>query len=199
MKSHLILLFILLLGPAGWDFAARTQQASSPAGWQELELTVSFGETRRQFTLPGKFLESPRNSPANPPSLLLKCGPPRRPGGTPRFRVGAVVVGVPLKIHMVEPPERKGGTSYYPEVTVSYRLDDGKPIDDEWPPRYDKISAEFDKPIFKKMLRAHTILITLPDNDGREIRMQFDMPDAAAGPLTSAKVAEACGVADFKK
>jgi hypothetical protein len=197
MKSHLIL--ILLLSSTGLTLAARTQQAPSPKGWQESAPTDSFGESRRQFTLAGKFLDPPQSNPANPPSLLLKCAPDRRSVGKGRFRVGAVVVGVPLKIQMVEPPERKGGISYYPEVSVSYRLDEGKPVDDNWPPRFDKTSAEFDKPIFKKMLRTHTILITLSDNDDRQVRMQFDMPDSAASPLTSAQVAEACGVSDFKK
>lgn len=201
---------IVLLGSAGLNLAPPAQQPATPQGWQELQPADSFGETRRQFTLGGKFLPplpanpaadlagNPANSP-NPPALLLKCAPSRRSPGKMRFRVGAVVVGVPLDIHMVEPPERKGGISYYPEVSVSYRLDDGKPVKDEWPPRYDKVSVEFDKPTFKRILRAHNFLITLPDKDGHEIRIQFDMPDSSAGPLTSEQVAEACGVPDFKK
>jgi hypothetical protein len=201
---------IALLGSAGLNLAPRAQQPAAPQGWQELQPADSFGESRRQFTLAGKFLppfpanpaanleDNPANSPT-PPALLLKCAPSRRYPGKMRFRVGAVVVGVPLDIHMVEPPERKGGISYYPEVSVSYRLDEGKPFKDEWPPRYDKVSVEFDKPTFKKILRAHNFLITVPDKDGHELRIQFDMPDSSAGPLTTAQVAEACGVPDLKK
>jgi hypothetical protein len=177
----------------------------APQSWQELQPTDSFGESRRQFTFAGKFLPpfppnlaanpagDPANSP-NPPALLLKCAPSQRSPGKTIFRVGAVVVGVPLQIKMVEPPERKGGISYYPEVSVSYRLDEGKPVKDDWPPRYDKVSVEFDKQTFKKILRAHNFLIALADKDGHELRIQFDMPDSSAGPLTSAQVAEACGI-----
>jgi hypothetical protein len=192
MKSHLLL--IVLLGLAGLDLAARTQQSTPPQGWQESIPNDPVGESRRQFTLAGKFLPPLPGNGANPPSLLLKCAANRRSGGKAKFRVGAVVVGLPLKIHWVEPQERKGGTSYFPEVAVSYRLDEGKSVDDDWPPRSDKSSAEFDKPIFSKMLHTKTILITMADKDDRQIRLQFDIPDSSAGPLTSAQVAEACGV-----
>lgn len=223
MKIQLTL--IVLLGFAGLNLGPRARQAAPQQGWQQLQPIDSFGESRRQFAYAGKFLPPlPTNLPANvagnpatnpasapnPPALLLKCAPSRRSPGKMRFRVGAVVVGVPLKIHMVEPPERKGGTSYFPEVSVSYRLDEGKAVEDDWPPRYDKVSLEFDKPTFKKILRAHTFLITLHDQDGQELRIQFDMPDLSApvapasanvpsAPLTSTQVAEACGIDDLEK
>jgi len=226
----LCVLLLVILGPAAFNRSARGQQANpmlqaptasieAPAsGWQEVKSTDWVKEPRRQFTLAGKFLSPiPANvagTLASPPVLLLKCAVPRRSGGEGKFRVGAVVVGALVKIHMVEPPEIKAGVSYYPEVSVSYRLDDGKPVDDDWPPRYDKTSAEFDKTIFKKMLRAHTMLITLHDKDDSELRMQFDLPEssgATAAPLattapaaalpaarTPAQVAEACGIDDLK-
>jgi hypothetical protein len=225
MKFYVLLLLVLSF--AGFAGAVRAQQAAStkPApqaapqqGWQEVVSTDWVKEPRRQFTLAGKFLAPlPANvagTLANPPVLLLKCAVPRHSGGEGKFRVGAVVVGALVKVHMVEPEEIKGGVSYYPEVSVSYRLDDGKPVDDDWPPRYDKTSAEFDKPIFKKLLRAHTILITLHDKNDSELRMQFDMPEistAPAAPLataaatalpaarTSIQVAEACGIDEHQK
>jgi hypothetical protein len=198
--------------------AAPAQPVASPDGWQEVKSTDWVKEPRRQFTLAGKFLApvpaNPAGTLADPPVLLLKCAVPRRSGGEGKFRVGAVVVGALVRIHMVEPEEIKAGVSYYPEVSVSYRLDDGKPVDDDWPPRYDKTSAEFDKTIFKKMLRAHTMLITLHDKDDHELRIQFDLPEssgAIAAPLataapaaalpaprTPAQVAEACGIDDLK-
>ena len=198
--------------------AAPAQPVASPDGWQEVKSTDWVKEPRRQFTLAGKFLApvpaNPAGTLADPPVLLLKCAVPRRSGGEGKFRVGAVVVGALVRIHMVEPEEIKAGVSYYPEVSVSYRLDDGKPVDDDWPPRYDKTSAEFDKTIFKKMLRAHTMLITLHDKNDSELRIQFDLPEssgAIAAPLataapagalpaprTSAQVAEACGIDDLK-
>jgi hypothetical protein len=197
MKSHLLL--IVLLGSAGLDFAAQAQQAAPLHGWQESVANAPVGESHREFSLAGRFLAPLQGNPANPPALLLKCTPDQRSGGEGRFRVGVVVVGVPLKIHYVEPPERKGGISYYPEVSVTYRLDEGKPVKDDWPPRFDKSSVEFEKSDFKNMLRVKTILIALADKDDRQVLMQFDMPDSAATPLTSAQVAEACGVHDLKK
>jgi hypothetical protein len=214
MKRYL-LLFLVLVSSA-FNRPARAQQTASPSGWQEVKSTDWVKEPRRQFTLAGKFLAPvPANAAgalANPPVLLLKCAVPRRSGGEGKFRVGAVVVGALVKVHMVEPEEIKAGVSYYPEVSVSYRLDDGKPVDDDWPPRYDKTSAEFDKPIFKKILRAHTMLITLNDKDDHELRMQFDLPESSAAtgaPLataaalpaarTPAQVAEACGIDEREK
>ena len=197
MKSRLMV--ILALGSAGLALAGRTQHAASLPGWQESQPNDLGGESRRQFTLAGKFLAPPQGDAANPPSLLLKCAPYQRPGGSGKFRVGAVVVGVPLKIRYVEVLERKVGLSYLPEVAVSYRLDEGKLVNDDWPPRYDKSSVEFEKGDFKKMLHSKTILITLPDKDDHQIRMQFDMPDSAGASLTPAQVAEACGIHDLKK
>jgi hypothetical protein len=197
MKAQLVLIF--LLGLAGSYFAVRTQQTATIQGWQESKSNDPVDEPRRQFRLPGKFLAPLEGNPTSPPSLLLKCTPDDRSDGKGRFRVGVVVVGVPLKIHLVEIEERKTGISYYPEVSVSYRLDEGKPVNDDWPPRFDKSSVEFDKADFKKMLHTHTILITVPDKEGRPIVMQFDMPDSSAGPLPTEQVAEACGIHDLKK
>jgi hypothetical protein len=220
MKLYLSFLLVLVSGvfnrPTRAPQATPKQQvspaqiAAPPSGWEEVKSSDWVKEPRRQFTLAGKFLApapaNPAGTLASPPVLLLKCAVPRRSGGEGKFRVGAVVVGALVKIHMVEAQEIKAGVSYYPEVSVSYRLDDGKPVDDNWPPRYDKTSAEFDKPIFKKMLRAHTMLITLHDKDDSELRMQFDLPESSSAaataalpaPRTSAQVAEACGIDDLK-
>jgi hypothetical protein len=197
MKSHLVL--FLLLSSTALVLWARTQQAVPNQSWQESKPNDPVDQPRRQFSLVGKFLAPlPRNS-ANPPTLLLSCLPDERTAGKGRFRVGAVVVGLPLKIHLVEIQERKTGISYYPEVSVSYRLDDGKPMNDEWPPRFDNSSVEFEKSEFKKMLRAHAVMITLPDKEGREVILQFNVPDTSTGLLTTAQVAEACGIHDLKK
>jgi hypothetical protein len=219
-KTYFILFLILV--SAALSLPARTQQPASaqpsvsPHGWEEVKSTDWVKEPRRQFALAGKFLApAPAGTLASPPILLLKCAVPRRSGGEGKFRVGAVVVGALVKVHMVEPEEIKAGVSYYPEVSVSYRLDDGKPVDDDWPPRYDKTSAEFDKTIFKKMLHAHTMLITLHDKNDSELRMQFDLPEPSAAtgapldtvaaaaalpaPRTPAQVAEACGIDDHER
>jgi hypothetical protein len=180
------------------DLAAQTQQAVPLHGWQESKPNDPVDEPRRQFSLAGKFLAPLQGHPASPPTLLLKCAPDQRSDGKGKFRVGVVVVGLPLKIHLVEIAERKTGISYYPEVSVSYRLDEGKLVNDDWPPRFDKSSVEFEKSDFKKMLRARTILITLADKDDRQVLMQFDMPDSDDAPLTAAQVAEACGIHDLK-
>lgn len=215
MKLYLSFLLVLVSGV--FNRPAHVPQATPPSGWQEVKSTDWVKEPRRQFTLAGKFLAPApsklEGDPASLPALLLKCRVNRRSGGEGKFRVGAVVIGTLPKIHMVEAQEIKAGVSYYPEVSVSYRLDDGKPVDDDWPPRYDKTSAEFDKTIFKKMLRAHSVLITLHDKNDSELRMQFDMPELFAAPAASpatapaaalpaartpTQVAEACGIDDLK-
>jgi hypothetical protein len=215
MKRYPLLFLVLVSGV--FNRPTRAPQVAPQSGWQEVKSTDWVKEPRRQFTLAGKFLApvpaNPAGALANPPVLLLKCAVNRHGGAEGKFRVGALVVGALVKVHMVEPQEIKAGVSYYPEVSVSYRVDDGKPVDDDWPPRYDKTSAEFDKPIFKKMLGAHTLLITLHDKNDSELRIQFDMPEISAAKAvtaapvtamnlpaarTSAQVAEACGIDDFK-
>jgi hypothetical protein len=96
-----------------------------------------------------------------------------------KFVRGTLVVGDPLKIDWVE-PEEIHGISYFPKVSVLYRLNDAKEEKEDWTPSADKASASFPKGSLEKMLRAHTVEITADDKSGSQVVMQFDMPDAAA-------------------
>jgi hypothetical protein len=145
--------------------------------------------TYTRFTLTGKFLKRPAGDVSNPPSLAVDCG--RGRGSAGKFIEGNLLVGVPLKIHYVEPTEIHG-TSYFPKVFVKLRVDDStKSEKRNWTPGKDKTSAVFAKYSIKKILRAHTVEITTEDENGSEVSVQFDVPD-------SKSVQEACNV-DTKK
>jgi hypothetical protein len=140
----------------------------------------------------GQFLKSPQGEVSNRPALAVDCTPGKgshRAEG--KFVSGNLLAGTALKIDYVE-PEEIHGTSYYPKVSVRYRLDEAKEQEEKWSPGTDRTSASFPKDSLKKMLRARTIEITADDDRGSQVVMQFDMPDPAA-------VEEACDVDDHKK
>ena len=149
---------------------------------------MSNGTTYTRFTLTGKFLKRPAGEVSNPPSLAVDCG--RGRGSDGRLIDGNLLVGVPLKIHYVEPTEIHG-TSYFPKVFVQIRADDAKSEKRSWTPGKDKTSAVFSKHSLQKILRAHTVEITTEDENGSEVAVQFDVPDSKA-------VEQACNV-DTKK
>src|SRR5271155_147313 len=178
MKSTQLILLVLLLGAAiTIPVSALPQPASAPE-WQATEKTDSRGATYTQFTLAGRFIKRPHAEVSAPPSLAVNCEAAKgarfsREG----FQGAALRVGANLKIDYVEPDEIRG-MSYLPEVAVKYRLDDGKEEQENWNPGTDKASAFLPKEALKKMLRAHTVLITVNEDGAQEVEMQFDMPDA---------------------
>jgi hypothetical protein len=88
-----------------------------------------------------------------------------------------LIVGSPLKIVYVEPEEIRG-ISYFPKVAVRYRTDDAKSeVDEQWSSRSDKIPASIPKHSLKEILRAHTVTMTVEDEQGKQVAMRFDMPD----------------------
>jgi len=96
-----------------------------------------------------------------------------------------------MKIIYVE-PEEIHGTSYEQKVAVRYRTDDGSDEEREnWSPGLDKISTSIPKDSLKKILRARTVSISLDDERGSELAMQFDMPDPA-------QVEAACNVDEHR-
>jgi hypothetical protein len=144
--------------------------------------------TFTRFTLAGKFLTSPHDQVANRPALTMDCIPGT--GSHPskgKFLTGNLLVGTTMKIIYVE-PEEIHGTSYEQNVAVRYRTDD---VQDEarenWSPGTEKTSAAIPKDSLKKILRARTVAITVDDEHGSSVAMQFDMPDPA-------QVEEACNV-----
>ena len=153
------------------------QQATTPGAWQLTQKPdASHENSPAQFSLAGKFIARPQKDPGTPPELELSC---KRHRLGKRFTSAHLEVGALLKIAYVEPDEIKAGTSYYPKVDVQYRLDDGKEEKDQWMPGTEKTSVSIPRKTFEKMLQAHTVQIKLPDYTGREISVQFDVPDSS--------------------
>ena len=170
---HVFLLVPLVC--AAFVFSAAQQQPSSAEGWRQTQQTDAVRGAYTRYSLTGKFLKTPPGDPASRPSLVVDCSSKNR-SGKPKFVRGNLVVGDPLKIDWVE-PEEIHGTSYFPKVSVVYRLNEGKQEKEEWTPSTDKRSASFAKGSLEKMLRAHDVEITATDDRGSQIAMQFDMPD----------------------
>jgi len=185
------ILGLLVLPLAFSAFATSATAQQSPAsGWSRTEKTDAAhgaASAYNRFTLSGKFLKKPQETVNNPPALAVDCGPKKwARSSESRFLAGSLLVGVPLKIHYVEPAEIHG-TSYFQKVFVRLRFDDGKEEKMQWDPGKDKTAAVFQKDLLKKMLRAHTVEITAEDDNELPIVMQFNMTDP--GLLT-----EACDV-----
>ena len=176
MKSTQLLLSMLLLSASsGW-----TQPAAQPAAvpaWQpsqrtDTAQTYSFA----RFTLPGRFANAPIGTSGNAPALTVDCipGTPSHPKG--RYLAAAILVGPTLKIVYVE-PEEIHGMSYYPKVDVRYRLDGAKDDErDQWSAGADKVSASVPREVVKRILRAHTLAITVADEQGSRLQVKFDLP-----------------------
>jgi hypothetical protein len=186
-------LFLLLLASLAFAVAAPAQQPSaSTRTWQQAERIDNnrvINET--QFTLAGRFLDPPHGNVSAPPTLMLTCEPSdRKRNGEGKFISGQLTVGAPLKIVFVEPDEIHG-TSYYPEVNITYRVDSEKPQDVQWPPRTDKTSISIDRQGARKILRGHAVVITVHEAFDSQVVMQFDFPE-------SAEVLQTCGIREHK-
>jgi hypothetical protein len=176
---------LLLLVPLAWASCGFAQQAppqsAAPHGWQQSQNTDAVrAMTYTRFTLAGKFLNSPRTSVPNRPALVLDCIPaPESGAARGKFLVANLLIGTPLKVIYVE-PEEIHGTSYYPKIAVRYRIDDRKEESEKWSLGTEKTSAALPKNVVKKILRAHSLTVSVEDDDGLPLAMQFDIPDAAA-------------------
>jgi hypothetical protein len=185
--------FILLVPLAMASFGFTAMALQQPSVWKESQKTdAAAGTTSTRFTLAGRFLKSPQGDvPNNRPALVLECAPGR--GSHPhkgRLLYANLLVGAALKIVYVE-PEEIHGTSYFPKVSIGYRLDTAKEEIEKWSSGTEKASASIPAGALKKMLRAHTVEITASDDHGSPVVMQFDMPDPTP-------VEAACGVDDHK-
>jgi hypothetical protein len=187
MKLARLLQFVAALVLALPSFSTSgAQDTASSHEWRQSQKTdASRGTSYTQFTLAGKFLKSPKSDVSNRPALRLECRPSGRRSG--EFSEAYLLIGAPLKIDFVEPEQITAGISYYQKVSVQYRLDDGKPKQQQWTPGGDKTSASIPKDELREMLGAHTVVITLTESPGAEVTTQFDIPDPA-------QVAETCGL-----
>jgi hypothetical protein len=184
---------VLLVALALASFGFSTTAPQEPSVWRQSQKTDAVSATTyTRFTLAGKFLKSPHGDVPNRPAFVLDCVPGkgsyRRKG---RFLARNLLVGATLKIVYVE-PEEIHGTSYYPKVSVRYRMDNAKEELEQWSAGTEKTSASIPVGSLKKMLRAHTVEITADDDRGLPVVMEFDMPDPTP-------VEAGCDVDDHKK
>lgn len=166
------LLLLLPLALASFGLSAMAgQQPSSTQGWQQSQQPDAAREiTYTHFTLAGK-------SSQGRPTLVLDCLPAKESyRGKGKILNANLLVGTPLKIEYVE-PEEIHGTSYFRKVTVRYRIDDGKEEVDKWSMGPDKSSIALPKEALKKILRAHSVEITVQDEHGSPVTMRFEVPD----------------------
>jgi hypothetical protein len=188
--APLLLLVPLALASFGFSAISPQQAPAAPVWRQSQKTNPSRGTTYTRFTLEGKFLKAPQGDFPNRPALVLDCAPGKgsRKG---KFVAADILIGPTMKIDYVEPQEIHG-TSYYPKISVQYRIDDAKEEEGKWTPGTEKTSATVPKDSLKKILRAHTFELTTEDDRGSRLVMQFDMPN-------SPPVEEACNVDNRKK
>jgi len=184
-----LLLALLLAIPA---FA---QQTPAPAQkWRQLQKPESAGTPAYiQFTLPGKFVKWPEKDASNRPTLEVDCrSDETSPGPRDRLLHAYLLAGTPLTVQYVEPDAITTGISYFQKVSVRYRLDNRKEKKEQWSPGPDKNSVSIPKDVLKKMLEAHSVLITVNEDKAAEVSTQFEMPG-------SSEVAQTCGIGYHKK
>ena len=190
MKSARLLL-LTPLAFASLGFPALTpQQPSSAPVWRQSQRTNSHGTPYTQFTLEGKFLKAPQKDVPDRPALVVDC----RPGkdkAKGKFISASLLIGTTMKIDYVEPLEIHG-TSYYPKISVRYRLDDAKEEEEKLAPGTDKASAIIPKDWLEKILRAQTLEVSANDDQSSQLAMQFNLP-------ASTPVEDACNVDARKK
>jgi hypothetical protein len=187
---------LLLLAPltlASIGFPATLQQQASPASvWRSQKTPGGQGPAHTQFILAGKFVTAPQGEVSHPPTMVVDCIPGKNSHKSKGHFVSAnLLAGTTLKIDYVE-PEEIHGTSYFPKVSVRYRIDDAKEEEEKWPPGASKTSASIPKDSLKKLLRAHIVEISADDDSGSHVVMHFDMPDPAA-------VEQTCNVDEHSK
>jgi hypothetical protein len=190
--APLLLLATLALASFGLS-ATPPQLPSSAHVWRQTQRTdAASGTASTRFTVVGKFLKSPEGDISNRPAMVVDCIPGKASDRTKgRFLAASLLIGINLKIDYVE-PEEIHGTSYYPKVSVRYRINDTKDEEEEWSPGTDKASVSIPKGSLKKILRAQTVDTTAKDEHGSQIVMKFDLPDPAS-------VEAACNVDEREK
>lgn len=164
--------------------------------WRHEERTDPLrGTAFSQFSLAGKFLTAPRNSPDAQPLMVVRCtrGKDHHGHTNGKFVSGYIFVG-----GVVDSNVNGSGEG---AVSVEFRLDDGKLQSETWG-RSTDFSAIFFRgyDVFANLLYGHhmyhnentnpqvrKVVIGVPEFLGGEVVMQFDMPDAT-------EVADACGI-----
>jgi hypothetical protein len=189
--GRLLLLVLLLAAP----LSALPQQSPAPAQkWRQSQKSdTARGIAYTQSTLAGKFVKWPEKDAENRPTLEVDCRTPEESGGLmEKLWHAYFLVGVPLTVEYVEPEAITAGISYFQKINVRYRLDNGKEKKEQWSPGPDKNSVSIPKEALKKMLGAHSVVITVNEVKAKEVTAQFEMAD-------STELAQACGLGYHKK
>jgi hypothetical protein len=188
---HALLPIAFLLGTVTFTTPAH-QAAASASEWRASQDTDNRGTVYNQFSLTGKFIKEPPGGGSDPPTFVVRCKAPKgggQAGG--KFLSASIRIGAPVKVDWVE-PEVIHGTSYFPKVGVRYRLDEAKEYREELSPGNEKGSASVPKNSTKQLLRARSILMTVVDPSGADIKLQFDISDPA-------QVENACSLGHRKR
>ena len=185
------LLTLLLVIPSS---AFPQQPSSTTQKWRQSQKPESAGAPPfTQFTLPGKFVKWPEKDASNRPTLEVDCrSDETSPGPRDRLLHAYLLAGTPLTVQYVEPDAITTGISYFQKISVRYRLDNGKEKKEQWSPGPDKNSISIPKDVLKKMLEAHSVVITVNEDKAAEVSTQFEMTD-------SSEVAQTCGIGYHKK
>jgi hypothetical protein len=168
----------VLLACTSFGMAQPAPQPAAARGWQPSQRTdPAQTYTFTRFTLVGRFASAPNEKIGDRPALTIDCIPGTAPHPKGRYLAADLLVGSEVKIVYVE-PEEIHGMSYYPKVDVRYRADDAKGWErDQWSAGADKASASVPGAVLKRILRAHTLAITVDGRQGAQLLMRFDIPD----------------------
>jgi hypothetical protein len=191
MKLARLVLSLLLLATGALISSAQGPDPSTHEWRASQETDARTGGSYTQLLLAGRFLSRPSKGSSDRPTVSVRCNPEEAAKESKEFTAGSIRTGAGLKIDYVE-PEEIHGTSYFPKVTVHYRMDDAKEHSEQWAPGADKTSVSIPKDVLNKMLHAHTVLVTVRESSGTDLPIQFDMP-----PVTQLETA--CTANEHKK
>jgi hypothetical protein len=179
----------LLLVPLAWISAAHAQSPTpSDHEWRQSQHRDAANTyTFTRFVLTGRFLTPLPGHAPDRPALRLDCITPSEADRS-KLLAADLLVGTALKILYVEPEEIRG-TNYFPKVAVRYDMDGSGQEEHHWGAGTDRVptgeasdntSATIPADALKKMLDAHTVVISVNSKQGVPIKLQFDIPDSAS-------------------
>jgi hypothetical protein len=179
----------LLLVPLVWISGAHAQSPTpSEHDWRQSQhRDAADTYTFTRFVLLGRFLTPLPGHPADRPALSLDCITPSEAQRV-KLLAADLLVGTPLKIVYVEPEEIRG-INYFPKVAVRYDTDGSGQEKRRWDAGTDRVptgkpndktSATVPADALKKMLGAHTVVISVDSEQAVPVKLQFDIPDSAS-------------------
>jgi hypothetical protein len=183
------LTLVLLLVPLAWISGALAQSPTPPDHeWRQSQHRDAANTyTFTRFVLAGRFLTPLPGHPADRPALRLDCITPSEAQRS-KLLAADLLVGTPLKMVYVEPEEIRG-TNFFPKVAVRYDTDGSAQEEHHWAAGTDRVptgepsdktSATIPADALKKMLDAHTVVISVDSKQRVPVKLRFDIPDSAS-------------------